>query len=424
MIKVLHTADWHLGQKFLTIDRIEEQRLFLDWLYGIIETQEVDLLIIAGDVFDVANPPTEANQLYYNFLSRLPSTACKQVIVVSGNHDSPNHLDAPREVLSALNVRVVGNAAGFDEIVEKELIFYPNREHPMWVVGAVPYLREQDVRRAQSGESFGEAEQKVLDGIKKHYHILAEYIDKHQLQKNIPCIVTGHLFAQGGTVSIKEGEIEKMADRAIHYVGKLGQVPVSTFCPDIFHYVALGHLHRPHSVDTAKKVQYAGSPIALSFSERDEQKSVSLLTFEGAQLTQFERLPTPISKRLIRISGSYDEVMAKVKQFECEHYTGNLYPTIVEVRTESYMEIQKKMLKAEFNGHKFLQLLEEPRFVTRKSFQHLKSSELALQQLEPLQIFESLCKYEKFDIQAQPAVLATFIEIAEEAQQNLRAISD
>ena len=117
-MKIIHTSDWHLGQKFLYNDREAEHQMALDWLLDTITQNEVDGLVVAGDIFDIGNPPNYARRMYYRFLTQLIHTSCRHVLITGGNHDSPAMLNAPRELLQALNIHVVGAAT---ENLEDEL---------------------------------------------------------------------------------------------------------------------------------------------------------------------------------------------------------------------------------------------------------------------------------------------------------------
>ncbi|MEL7220922.1 MAG: exonuclease subunit SbcD, partial [Bacteroidota bacterium] len=107
-MKVLHTSDWHLGQKLLQLDRQEEFALALDWLLEVIIAEQIDVLLVSGDIFDIGNPPNQSRELYYNFLRRLLNSECRHVVITGGNHDSPAMLNAPRELLAAFNIHIVG----------------------------------------------------------------------------------------------------------------------------------------------------------------------------------------------------------------------------------------------------------------------------------------------------------------------------
>ena len=106
-MKILHTADWHLGQRLLQMDRHEEFRLALDWLYAVIEKEEIEVLLVAGDIFDIGNPPNQARQLYYRFLRRLLGSSCRHIVITGGNHDSPAMLNAPRGEKAKLNITYI-----------------------------------------------------------------------------------------------------------------------------------------------------------------------------------------------------------------------------------------------------------------------------------------------------------------------------
>ncbi|HMM60433.1 MAG TPA: exonuclease subunit SbcD, partial [Candidatus Rifleibacterium sp.] len=154
-MRVLHTSDWHLGRSLETFKRYEEFESFLGWLTQTIIDRQVDALVVAGDVFDNTAPPNRAQELYYRFLAGLAGSCCHHVIIVAGNHDSPSFLDAPREILRAISVHVIG-AAG--ENPEDEVITLKNRltGEPLAVVCAVPYLRDRDIRSVEAGETIEE----------------------------------------------------------------------------------------------------------------------------------------------------------------------------------------------------------------------------------------------------------------------------
>eukprot|EP01136_Pigoraptor_vietnamica_P038977 Opistho-1_new@109018 len=159
-MKILHTADWHLGKKLHKYDLHEDQQLFLEWLIAFIQERKIDVLLISGDIFDLANPPAEARMLYYWFLRQMILQKCK-IIITGGNHDSVSMLNAPKDILSMLDVIVVGGAMPNieDEIIDlKELI-----------VCAVPYLRDADLRQAVEGETATGRIEAVRNGIKNHY---------------------------------------------------------------------------------------------------------------------------------------------------------------------------------------------------------------------------------------------------------------
>ena len=169
-MKLIHTSDWHLGQKFLSHEREDEHRRALEWLLDLVKDEEPDALIVAGDIFDIANPPNSARRLYYDFLRRMIGSRCRHIVITGGNHDSPSMLDAPRDLLKLLNVHVVGAVTGnvADEIIELR-----DREGRLEaVVAAVPFLRDGDLRYSVAGESVADRIQQLSHAILEHFRLV------------------------------------------------------------------------------------------------------------------------------------------------------------------------------------------------------------------------------------------------------------
>nr|MCU0347519.1 exonuclease subunit SbcD [Saprospiraceae bacterium] len=258
-MKILHTSDWHLGQKFISRDREEEHRLALDWLVQTIEKEQVDLLLVAGDVFDIGSPPNYARALYFNFLKKVVRTKCRHIVITGGNHDSPQMLEAPRELLQLLDVHVVGAAS---EQVGDEIIVLKNEQgEPEAVVAAVPFLRDQDLRRAASSDGGQERIERIKEGILAHYVAVGEAVVTDFAKLKIPKIAMAHLCVTGAEASDKQDNI---------YLGNVENIRADQF-PSVFGYVALGHIHRPQKIGGLKQVRYSGSLIPLSFSETKDE---------------------------------------------------------------------------------------------------------------------------------------------------------
>ena len=171
-MRVLHTSDWHIGRTLYGRQRYEEFEAFLDWLAVLVEEENIDVLLVAGDVFDNSTPGNHAQELYYRFLCRVAASSNRHVVVTAGNHDSPSFLNAPRELLKFLNVHVVGCASDppADELI---VINGPDRE-PRLIVCAIPYLRDREIRTAEAGESVEDKERKIIEGIRAHYRRVCE----------------------------------------------------------------------------------------------------------------------------------------------------------------------------------------------------------------------------------------------------------
>ncbi len=320
-MRVLHTSDWHLGVTYCDRSRADEQASFLRWLLEAIEQHRVDVVLVAGDVFDTANPPAEALAMYYGFLAKLAtlggvttSGGKRVAIVVGGNHDSASRLDAPRDALAALDVHVIG---GHDPgRLESDLggacgLLVPlvNRSGEVsLVVAAVPFLN--DWRLGVRGfEASPEAQR---DGM--HEKFAAVYrglADKAEARfRGVPLMATGHLTClatRGARVSAEDA-----VPFEINRVGTLGALAPDVFDPR-FAYVALGHIHRGFSVDgEAGRVRYSGTPVQVSAAEGHANRSVLIVDIDASGATA-TRLPVPTRRRLIALRGTFDEVREKLR---------------------------------------------------------------------------------------------------------------
>ena len=252
-MRILHTADWHLGARLVERDRLPEHAAFLDWLLDTLRTKKIGALLVSGDVFDAANPPQDAVALYFDFLKRLADLKAVKAVITGGNHDSASHLNAPRELLKRFDVHVFGHA-GENNIADLGGA----------VVAAVPFLRERDLRQATAGETITAVHEQVRAAIRDHY--AAQLAACRDLAQGRPVIAMGHLTVLGATTSDSERDI---------HIGNLGAVGADLF--EGFDYTALGHLHRPQKVAGLETIRYSGSPIALSFSEAADKKSVVII---------------------------------------------------------------------------------------------------------------------------------------------------
>lgn len=300
---ILHTSDWHLGQKFLFRDREEEHRLALDWLLEVLQEERVDVLLVAGDIFDIGNPPNYARRLYYDFLTRLHSTPCRHVVITGGNHDSPTMLEAPRDLLLSLQIHVRG-AIGAEPA--DDLIPLRNESGELEaVVAAVPFLRDRDLRSSVAGESGLERIERLRAGLRQYYQEVGQALADRYGEAGVPCIAMGHLYASGAKASGKQDNI---------YIGDTENIKVGDF-PAVFDYVALGHIHRQQAVGGVERVRYCGSLIPLSFSETKDDKEVLLIRFSGQKIQAVEHRLLPVFRRLKTITGTLPEVEERLRQF-------------------------------------------------------------------------------------------------------------
>lgn len=295
-MKILHTSDWHLGQNFMSHDRRDEHKLFLQWLIELVKEQDVDALVIAGDIFDTGTPPNYAEEIYFQFLADI-CHYCQHIIVVGGNHDSVSTLHAPKNVLKAIKTDVVGcrSEDPNDDIVE----VHNATGDVIGFICCVPFLRERDLRSSVAGESYEDKSRAVIDGTKKHYGSIYDAAVKKREElgdKSLPIVATGHLYASGCTTSDGVRDI---------YVGNLGQIGADAFC-DGFDYVALGHLHKPQRVGGKDNIRYSGSPIPLSFSEAKTEKQV--IVVELADEPVIKTVAVPEFRKLRVVKGDLSAI--------------------------------------------------------------------------------------------------------------------
>ncbi len=295
-MKILHTADWHLGVRLYKRDLIDEHKQFFQWLVNLITERKIEVLLISGDVFDQANPSNEARAMYYDFLRQLIGIKCR-VIITGGNHDSPGILNAPKDILDLLQVHVIGKLP--DNL--EDAIISLGGDDPA-VICAVPFLREADIHRFTMGQEIEDRVRQVREAIGKCYQELSDIcIGKYDL----PLIAMGHLFAAGAAVSESEREIQ---------VGNQSAVTAADF-PATFDYIALGHIHRPQFIAGLKHIRYSGSPIALSFSEKSDKKIVIELEVTGRAIIQTDH-EVPVFRKLILMKGSFISLQSDLENFE------------------------------------------------------------------------------------------------------------
>ncbi|MEL6805870.1 MAG: exonuclease subunit SbcD, partial [Bacteroidota bacterium] len=248
-----------MGHRLYERERRDEQALALDWLLETIEEEQIEVLIVAGDIFDLANPPNYAREQYYHFLGRLQSSCCRQVIIVGGNHDSPSMLDAPASLFKYFHIHIIG---AIPEDASDQLVPISSADGQVigWVA-AVPFLRDRDLRYSIAGQTPGERENKLQEGISNHYQELEELV-KTTAKEGQLILTTGHLYARGAQSAARQDNI---------YIGSRENILAEQF-PDVFDYVALGHIHRPQKVGGQDRIRYSGSLIPLDFSETADQK--------------------------------------------------------------------------------------------------------------------------------------------------------
>jgi exonuclease SbcD len=319
-MKILHTSDWHLGRSLYGRNRYAEYDSFLNWLATTLDKEDIDVLLIAGDVFDSTIPGNRAQELYYRFLNRVSLSACRHIVVVAGNHDSASFLNAPKELLRVLNVHVIGSRTEDPEdeviVVTKEA---DDRDRAgCIIICAVPYLRDKDIRIATPGEMIDDKNRKLIEGISNHYQEVVAVAEERRSrlcgksqsedpQAGIPIVATGHLFAAGGKTVDGDGVRDL-------YIGSLVRLGADMF-PPALDYVALGHLHIPQRVGGSEHIRYCGAPLPMGFGEANKEKIVVIAEFSPGG-RRIRELPVPCFQELIRIEGPLDMILEQIEELK------------------------------------------------------------------------------------------------------------
>ena len=322
MMRLLHTADWHLGKRLDQFSRLPEQRAVMQEIIEVAEREAVDAVLIAGDIFDHYQPGNDADTLFYQTVHRLTGQGRRPVIVIAGNHDSPEHLIAARQLARESGILLIGlpdqevvagsaetnwsigqTAPGFVEILLPD-------QPPLRVL-TTPYANGIRMRAALDPES---PESKLPDLLREGWQSLADrYCDKAGLN-----IFVGHLFF---SQTASEQQVEPDDEKPILYVGGLPAMTPDSL-PSQIQYAALGHLHRPHCVDRQAPVPviYSGSPLSYSFAEANQQKSVTLIDLQVDQPVEWEHLPLSQGFPLLRFRTNDPDEAVQFLQAHQEAY--------------------------------------------------------------------------------------------------------
>ncbi|HEK2035608.1 TPA: exonuclease subunit SbcD [Proteus mirabilis] len=410
-MRIIHTSDWHLGQYFFTKTRAQEHQQFLDWLLAQIREQQVNAVIVAGDIFDTGSPPSYARELYNRFVVAIRDTQC-QLIILGGNHDSVATLNESKSLLACLNTTVIANV--HTETPQAPIILYQKNHTPGALLCAIPYLRPRDMINSKSGQSGADKQGALKEAIADYYQrqYQAALDLRKQLNVNIPIIATGHLTTIGASVSDSVREI---------YIGTLEAFNATLFPP--FDYIALGHIHRPQRVNKSGHIRYSGSPIPLSFDESAQQKSVCLIDFEQDKLAEMTLLPIPEFQLLRTLSGSLQEIATQLEKLATQY--NEMDTTIwldIEVSTQDYLsDIQNRIQE----------LTQSPLFEVivlrraRKQRQALMQNEKeTLTELTVYDVFERRLAQHQFETEEDKTRLTTLfkqaVEMAEQEDNNAR----
>ncbi|HHC5059946.1 TPA: exonuclease SbcCD subunit D C-terminal domain-containing protein [Aeromonas veronii] len=406
-MKILHTADWHLGHQLHGHDRRFEHDAFLNWLSDTLKAREIDALLVAGDLFDTANPPASAWQQLYRFLARLRAEMPRlNMVLIGGNHDSPSKLDAPHELLRAFDLHLVGSISRDSEgKLETDRLLVPLQDREgktaAWCA-AVPFLRSSDLRV----EQLAEGQDRLIEGVRQVYaEVLAE--GRARCGEALPLIAMGHAY-------LAAGQLSELSERRV-LGGNQHALPAELFAGA--DYTALGHLHLAQSPATG--VHYSGSPLPLSLAEANYNHQVLEVTFAEGKLTGLERIPVPRAVEMIRLPQStLDDALNAIASLELVACPQEAQP-FLEVRLllpKPEARIRERILAA---------IADKSVRLARISTQYQGSGEgLAdgcerrrLDEFSPTEVFR-LCYQRQFEGEPEAGLVASFEEILEQVKES------
>ncbi len=397
-MRILHTSDWHLGRTlYAKKERTEEHKAFLSWLITTIQAQKIDLLLVAGDIFDTASPSSTSQKMYYDFLINIKHTDCKNVVVVGGNHDSPSFLNAPKAILAALNVSVIGNAT--ENIEDEILVIKDQLENPIAIVCGVPFLRERDISRFAEGESYSDRSKRINENIKKHYEAIAALAFQKRIEigSNLPIIATGHLSVAGGKRNEDDGVRET-------YIGNIEAVGSDIF-PDTFDYVALGHYHVPSAIK--EHIRYCGSPIPMGFGEAKQSKCVYIIDFNNGRT--IETIEIPVFQKLASISGNKANILESLQKLKQEK--SNVWVEIIYKGDELFPDFHTWVNEQKKDSNIEVLKLQNRQFLNEEL--SLEDATLSLEELNTTEVFNKLLEKSNINEEQKTTLIESYREIVD-----------
>ena len=403
-MRLLHTSDWHLGQTLHNYERGYEHQRFLDWLLDTLVAERVDVLLVAGDVFDNANPSAASQKQLYVFLqqarARLPAL---QLVIVAGNHDSAGRLEAPGPLLAAHGTHVIGHLLrGEDGDIDLERLLLPltgsDGQVRAWCL-AVPFLRPGDVPKLPAGDT----RDAYLGGIALLYRQLTD-LALARRQPGQAIVAMGHCHMVGG-------EMSNDSERRI-VIGGTEMLPSGIFDTTIA-YAALGHLHKAQAVGGQEHIRYCGSPIPLSFAEVNYRHQVLCLDIDGETLQSVRVIEVPRAVPLLRVPATpapIAEVLAQLAALDVPEAPAEAQPFLeVRVRLDAPEPGLRTRIETALDGKPVRLAKIETSSAARSSAPENMTLD-QLGQLQPDDIFRRLYQ-QKYAKEAPPELLSALAEL-------------
>ncbi|NRA59642.1 MAG: exonuclease SbcCD subunit D C-terminal domain-containing protein [Psychrobium sp.] len=410
-MRIFHTSDWHLGHQLLGISREFEQQAFLNWLFEQLKEQQADALIVAGDIFDSANPPAWSWRLLYQFLAKVKqSLPSLDLLLMAGNHDSPSKLDAPDHLLRAFDIHLIGALPRHDDNsldLDKLIIELKDKTGEVAVrVAAVPFLRAGDLDLSTLDKDVND---KLVAGVERVYQQIGDEIARRN-NDDQASVAMAHAY-------LVSSQISEMSERRI-LGGNQHALPIDIFATR-FDYTALGHLHKPQQLG-GQNVYYSGSVIPMSLAEKDYKHQVKVVDFSEGKLSSVNSLHIPRTVQLMKIPSiaqPLDEVLALLANIDLPWLDPHLQPLLEVV---VLLDKPQAMLREKINQA----LQDKPvRLVKITSQYHEKDAKTPafdgeiLEQLQPEHVF-SLKYFQQYNKQPEAKYLSAFSQLLSDCQQD------
>lgn len=409
-MKILHTADWHIGQLFHEYDRSYEHQQFLDWLVRTLQAEQIDVLLISGDVFDISNPSTMSIKMFYTFLNRATrANPDLQIIITAGNHDSAARLEAPKPLLESSNVHIIGLVQkDADGNIDYEKLVVPIHDASgnikIWCL-AIPFLRMGDY------PAIPDCLNPYTEGVTALYSEAFEYVNQKK-EDGQTIIAMGHLHTHHAEIT----ELDK-TERLI--MGGVECVPATAFHPDI-KYVALGHIHKTQKIGGKEHIRYSGSPLPMSFSELNYKHQVIVFELDTEIIT-LTSIEIPLFVALQRIPLKHQPLHEVIPLLEQLPLMDNVPETTPYLQVRVLLDgpepaLRHKIEKA-LAGKKVrlakidviypASTQDTPAFITPEK----------LNELQPLDVFDKVYQ-SRYNTEIPNDILKLFQQVAEEVNQS------
>jgi DNA repair protein SbcD/Mre11 len=405
-MRILHTSDWHLGQNFYGKSRANEHQQFLTWLLAQVVEQQIDAIIVAGDLFDTGTPPSYARAMYYDFIVALHHQKC-QLVLLAGNHDSVAMLGESKQVLARLTTQVVTHCSA--ELSNQLFVLHNRQAEPALLLCAIPFVRPRDVLISQAGQSATQKQQALQQAITAHYQQLFMQAEQLAAEKKLPIVMTGHLTTVGASSTDSVRDI---------YIGSLEAFPASAF--PAADYIALGHIHQPQMVAKQAHIRYSGSPIPLSFDEAKQQKSVTIVELLPEQAAQISTRAIPQFQPMVMLKSSLDELAGKLAELATTAVGEQIIWLDIEISSSDYLTDLQLRVQALLTDLPFELLLLRRSKQARQQMQQT-AEKITLDELSLQQVFESRLAMEDFSgtqgSERKQRLQHLFAELAEQLTQ-------